>query len=358
MNEPKPAGHPAKWWKSEDGGKIRCELCPRRCLLAPGQRGFCYVRMHKDGRLVSTSYGRSTGFCVDPIEKKPLNHFLPGSTALSFGTAGCNLGCLFCQNWTSSRARRTEEAGEAASPEAIAKCAVRAGCKSVAFTYNDPVVFAEYAIDTARACRESGIRTVAVTAGYIESAPRTEFFSWMDAANVDLKAFSDEFYRKMSSGRLDRILDTLRYLRSETGVWTEITNLVIPGLNDADSEIEAMCDWILENLGPDVPLHFSAFHPDYKLRDLPATPAETVQKARRIARERGIRYAYTGNVYDPEGDTTFCPGCDRAVILRNAYEIDGYELEGSRCRFCGETIAGCFDDRPGDWGGGRKPLRV
>ena len=313
--------HPGRWWHSLDDGRVQCDLCPRDCKLHEGQRGACFVRKMVGGRMVLTTYGRSSGFCVDPIEKKPLNHFYPGTSVFSFGTAGCNLACKFCQNWDISKSKDMDRLMDAAQPAEIARTAKRLGCKSVAYTYNDPVIFAEYAIDTAVACRAAGLKNVAVTAGFIHAEPRVEFFAAMDAANVDLKGFSDDFYVKYCGGHLQPVLDTLVYLKHETDVWLEVTNLLIPTVNDSDAEIRRLVEWLLKELGPHVPLHFSAFHPDYKLLDLPPTPAETLKRARRIAMESGLHYVYTGNVHDPEGGTTYCPACGTAVIRRDWYEI-------------------------------------
>ena len=309
--------YPARWWHKLPDGRIQCDLCPRDCRLQEGQRGACFVRMREGDRMVLTTYGRSSGFCIDPIEKKPLNHFYPGSSVLSFGTAGCNLACKFCQNWDISKSRDMDRLMDQASPEAIALAAQTSGCRSVAFTYNDPVIFAEYAIDTAAACHAQGIQTVAVTAGYIHQEPGREFYAAMDAANVDLKAFTDEFYYKLTGSHLQPVLDSLVYLCNETPVWTEITTLLIPGYNDSDQEIEAMSKWIVKELGQDVPLHFTAFHPDFRLLEAKGTSPEALSRARHIARAEGVRYVYTGNVHDHEGGTTFCPQCEAALIVRD-----------------------------------------
>ena len=308
--------------------------------------------------MVSTTYGRSTGFCVDPIEKKPLNHFFPGTSALSFGTAGCNLGCKFCQNWSISKSRDVEAACESAAPEQIAEAAVRMGCRSVAFTYNDPIVWAEYAIDTAAACRRLGVKTVAVTSGYITADAREAFYENIDAANVDLKGFNDDFYRRLTGGRLEPVLDTLRWLARRSGTWLEITNLLIPGENDAPAEIERMCRWIAADLGLDVPLHFSAFHPAFELADHPPTPPATLAMAYDIARRCGLRYVYTGNINDRRRQSTYCPGCGQAAVERDGYALGGYHIRQGHCSRCGAAIAGCFDDAPGDWGGRRLPIRI
>jgi pyruvate formate lyase activating enzyme len=348
-----------RYWHALPDGRVQCDVCPRACKLREGQRGLCFVRAREGDEIVLTTYGRSSGFCVDPIEKKPLNHFLPGTSVLSFGTAGCNLSCRFCQNWDISKSRETDTLADAASPEAIADAAVRLGCESVAFTYNDPVIFLEYATDVADACRERGIKAVAVTAGYVCDEPRVELFRHMDAANVDLKAFTEDFYARVCAGRLAPVLETLEYLRHETDVWFEITNLLIPGKNDSDEEVDAMTGWIVERLGPDVPVHFTAFHPDYKLLDVPPTPPETLSRARRIALANGVRHAYTGNVHDADGGSTYCPGCGQRAIERDWYRLGAYRVtaEGS-CERCGERLAGVFASRPGTWGRRRLPVRL
>jgi len=320
---------------------------------------MCFVRMCQGGEVVLTTYGRSSGFCVDPIEKKPLNHFLPGTPVLSFGTAGCNLACSFCQNWDISKSREIDTLADTASPEALAATAVRLGCDSVAFTYNDPVIFHEYAVDVALACHERGVRTVAVTAGYVCPEPRREFYEHMDAANVDLKGFTEEFYRRLAKGQLQPVLDTLLYLEQETNVWFELTTLIIPGWNDSEAEINQMTQWVVEHLGPDVPMHFTAFHPDWRMLDVPPTSAHALARARAIAIRNGVRYAYTGNVHDWEGGTTFCHGCGKAVIARDWYVLRGWGLtDDGRCEDCGTPCAGVFAGPPGDWGGRRLPVRI
>ncbi len=352
-------GPAARHWHALDDGRIQCDLCPRLCRLRDGQRGLCFVRARRGDGLVLTTYGRSSGFCIDPIEKKPLNHFLPGTPVLSFGTAGCNLACKFCQNWDISKARDFDRLTEAASPEAIAEAAAAAGCPSVAFTYNDPVIFLEYAVDVAAACRARGIRTVAVTAGYICAPPRAEFCRAMDATNVDLKGFTDDFYRRLCAGRLEPVLDTLLYIRHETGTWLEITTLLIPGENDGRREIEALSRWIAERLGPDVPLHFTAFHPDWKLTDRGPTPAHTLAAARDVARANGLRYVYTGNIRDEDGQSTWCHGCGARIIGRDGYAITAWELGGDgRCRRCGTACPGVYAGPPGAWGPRRRALRI
>ena len=353
---------PARWWHALPDGRLQCDLCPRDCKLHEGQRGLCFVRGREGDRMVLTTYGRSSGFAIDPIEKKPLNHFHPGSGVLSFGTAGCNLSCKFCQNWDISKSREMDRLQDQASPEAIAAAARAAGAASVAFTYNDPVIFAEYAMDAADACHSLGVKTVAVTAGYMHAAPRAEFYAKMDAANVDLKAFSDKFYVEQTASHLAPVLDTLQYIVHETGCWLEITTLLIPGLNDSTAELEAMCRWIAEQLGTEVPLHFTAFHPDYKLVDTPRTPTETLQRACRIARDAGLRHVYTGNVHDSEGGTTRCTGCGEALIVRDWHALLRYELDDAQgaCPHCHTPLAGRFGAKPdeGTLGRRRIPMRV
>lgn len=338
--------HAAKWSETLPDGRVRCKLCPRYCTLRDGQRGFCFVRKNEGGQLVLDTYGRSSGFAVDPVEKKPLNHFLPGSRVLSFGTAGCNLACKFCQNWTMSTSREFDSLSQEASPKQIARSAEALNCEAIAFTYNDPIIFAEYAIDSAKACNEVGVAPIAVTAGYIDEGAREEFFAPMAAANIDLKAFTDEFYRKVTGGRLETVLETIKHVAS-TDTWLEITTLLIPGLNDSDQELKRMSDWVLENIGPDVPHHFSAFHPNHRMRDIPPTPPSTLQRARNLALEAGERYVYTGNTHDPAGQSTYCPNCGECVILRDRYTILGSNLNvdsdgHGACASCGTQIAGVF----------------
>ena len=351
--------YPARYWHKLEDGRIQCDLCPRDCKLREGQRGACFVRGRVGDAMVLTTYGRSSGFCVDPIEKKPLNHYYPGSSIFSFGTAGCNLACKFCQNWDISKSRDMDTLMDQASPEAIARAAEKYGCKSVAFTYNDPVIFAEYAMDTADACHARGIKTVAVTAGYMHDQARREFYAKMDAANVDLKGFTDEFYVKLCGAHLQPVLDTLLYLRHETDVWLEITTLLIPGQNDSDSEITALSQWVAKELGPDVPLHFSAFHPDYKMVDIPPTPPASLTRARQIARAAGLHYVYTGNVHDIDGDTTYCPSCNSALIVRDWYEIRQYRLTpDGHCPDCNTRIAGHFEKFDKAFGSRRIPIMM
>ena len=351
--------HPARWWHHLDDGRIQCDLCPRDCRLHEGQRGLCFVRAREGDAMVLTTYGRSSGFCIDPIEKKPLNHFHPGSSVLSFGTAGCNLACKFCQNWDISKSREMDRLMDSASPERIAQAAREHGAQSVAFTYNDPVIFAEYAMDTADACRALGIHSVAVTAGYMHAPPRREFYDKMDAANVDLKGFTEEFYFRQTGGHLAPVLDTLQYLRHETHCWFEITTLLIPGHNDSSDEIEAQCRWIADHLGPDVPLHFTAFHPDFKMLDVPPTPPPTLTRARAIALTQGLHYVYTGNVHDVQGGTTFCPGCGEPLVQRDWYEVLACKLgPDALCPHCGTPVAGRFGEFTHGFGRRRLPVRV
>ncbi|MCB9685554.1 MAG: AmmeMemoRadiSam system radical SAM enzyme [Alphaproteobacteria bacterium] len=352
-------GIPGRWWSRTEDGKIRCDLCPRACTMNPGQRGFCYVRRATEEGVRLETWGRSSGFCVDPIEKKPLNHFLPGTPILSFGTAGCNLGCRFCQNWDISKAKQDDALMDSATPEDLVAAAKRTGSRSIAFTYNDPVIFAEYAIDVAKACRPEGIRTVAVTAGYISPEPRQEFYAHMDAANIDLKAFTEDFYHRLCFAHLQPVLETIEEVVTTTDCWVELTTLLIPGENDSNAEIERLSTWVADHLGPDVPLHFTAYHPDFKLTN-PATPHTTLRKAREIAKKHGLHHVYTGNVHDPEGQSTWCPSCGERVIERDGYTIGAWRLtaEGA-CARCGTAIAGRWDpDGPGRWGARRMPVRI
>lgn len=351
--------HPTKYWHQLSDGRVQCDVCPRNCKLKEGQRGFCFVRARENNQIVLTSYNRSTGFCIDPIEKKPLNHFFPGSSVLSFGTSGCNLGCLFCQNWDISKSREIAILSSYATPEDIANAAQQYHCKSVAFTYNDPVVFMEYAIDTAKACHKLGIKAVAVTNGYMSPDARNEFYSFMDAANVDLKGFTEDFYQKITSSHLQPVLDTLVYLKKETNVWLEITTLLIPGKNDSVEEIENLTQWIVKNLGPTVPLHFSAFYPAWKMMEVPATPVTTLIRSREIALKNGLYHVYTGNVYDPVGAATYCSSCHNQLIERDQYRVDKYYLdEDANCKFCGAKCEGHFNTKPGSWLGGSKPIMI
>jgi len=359
MSNIEGAGVEGRFWHQLADGRIQCDLCPRFCKLHEGQLGLCFVRARREGRMMLTTYGRSSGFCVDPIEKKPLNHFLAGTPVLSFGTAGCNLTCRFCQNWDISKAREFDRLTAEGAPEAIAEAAVRAGCRSVAFTYNDPVVFVEYAIDVAEACRARGLKTVAVSAGYMCDEPRTEFYRHIDAANIDLKAFTEGFYRKICTGSLGPVLDTLAYLKHETSVWLEITTLLIPGENDSAAEVEALSAWIFEHLGPEVPLHFTAFHPDWKMLDRPSTSAATLKAARGIARRAGLRYVYSGNIRDEATQSTCCHACGSLLIGRNGYDITSWNLtDDGRCETCSTRCAGVFEGPPGNWGARRRPLLV
>ena len=350
---------PTQYWHALEDGRIQCDICPRECKLKEGQRGLCFVRGRLNDAVVLTTYGRSSGFCVDPIEKKPLNHFLPGTPTLSFGTAGCNLACKFCQNWDISKSREIDTLADGAKPEQVARIAQKLGCSSVAFTYNDPVIFMEYAIDIAQACKAIGLATVAVTAGYISPEPRTEFFRHMDAANVDLKAFTEEFYWNITKGHLKDVLETLKYLKAENGTWFELTNLVIPGENDSEAEFNDMSAWVVEYLGPEVPLHFTAFHPDYRMKNKPNTPPETLNLARRTALKNGVRHAYIGNVSDRGRASTYCYNCNALLIGRDRYTLTYWGLSKTgACQQCGTPCAGVFDAVPGAWGAKRLPVRM
>jgi len=337
--------------------------------MRPGQRGVCFVRgrpaapegaaVAPDDGVVLLTYGRSSGYCVDPVEKKPLDHFLPGSSVLSFGTAGCNLACRFCQNWDISKSKEMDTLADAATPEGIARAARRLGCRSVAFTYNDPTIFLEYAADVADACHEVGVSAIAVTAGYICPEPRRDLYGHLDALNVDLKGFTEDFYRHVCGARLEPVLETLEYLRHETDLWFEITTLLIPGRNDADAELDELTRWVAGHLGPDVPLHFTAFHPDFKMTDVPPTPPSTLTRAREWGLRNGLRYVYIGNVHDSAGSSTWCPGCGALLVERDWYRLGAWHLtDDGRCRTCDHQVPGRFDGPPGTWGPRRLPVRL
>jgi pyruvate formate lyase activating enzyme len=334
--------HTAKWWRTDERGRIVCELCPRYCVLGEGKRGFCFVRRNVGGELKTSAYGKPLGFGVDPIEKKPLNHFLPGTPILSFGTAGCNLGCQYCQNWTSSKSENDQAYSRSAAPEEIVELAKREGCPSIAYTYNDPVVFGEFVIDVAKRASAEDIRSVMVTNGYIAERAREDVFADIDAANVDLKAFSEDFYKRLALASLAPVLETLEWLRRETDVWIELTTLLIPGENDDEDELRRMTDWIGERLGAETPIHFTAFHPSFKMLDTPPTPLETVTNARRIALDAGLKHAYVGNVSSQEGATTYCASCGAALLARNWHSVRFVNLEGDKCGSCGAKLAGVF----------------
>jgi pyruvate formate lyase activating enzyme len=346
------------WQQSLPNGKLRCTLCPRECELADGQRGFCFSRERQGDQIVLGNYGRVSGFCIDPIEKKPLFHFFPGSSVLSFGTAGCNLGCRYCQNWDISKARDAERLGSICSVDAIAETAQNWDCRSVAFTYNDPVVFAEFAIETAKACRARGVKSVAVTAGYIQNPARKAFFEFMDAANVDLKAYTETFYHDLCAGKLEPVKETLRYLTRETEVWTEITTLLIPGYNDSEEDLKRLVDFVLNELGSDVPVHFTAFHGDYRMVDVPSTPKQTCVFARELAKNLGLRHVYVGNVDDDVGQNSYCE-CGQRLIVRRGYSVRADGLVAGRCRHCGTTLKGRIDPLGlEDFGPRRIPVAV
>ncbi len=336
----------ARWWTPLPNGRIRCELCPRYCKLADGQTGFCGVRQALGGRLVTLVYGKPAGLAVDPIEKKPLFHFLPASLVLSFGTVGCQLGCRYCQNWHLSRESMTESNLQYVEPGEIVRAAEANDCPSIAYTYNEPIIFAEYLIDIARLARNRGLLNVMVTNGYVSNEARAEVFDLIDGVNVDLKAFDEGFYRKYTLSSLKPVLETLIWIRTRTRAWLEITTLLIPGLNDAEDQILSEVHWILDNLGRDVPLHFTAFRPDYKMLDHPPTDPETLRRARDIALREGIQFVYVGNVADPAGQTTYCPSCGATLIARTWHASDVRGLDGNKCKACGATIPGVFEPSP------------
>jgi len=350
---------PTHYWHKLDDGRVTCDICPKHCSLREGKRGACFVRIHHQGEIVLTSYGRSSGFCIDPVEKKPLNHFYPGSSVMSFGTAGCNLSCQFCQNWDISKSRETDTLCDSASPEQLTIAALKHGCKSLAFTYNDPVIFMEYAIDIAICAKEAGLKSIAVSAGYICDEPRIEFFNHINAANIDLKGFTQDFYHKICHGHLQPVLDTLCYLHSETDTWFEISNLLIPGENDSDKELNEMCQWLAENLGQNIPLHFSAFHPDFKMLNKEVTPLTTLLRARKIALSYGLNYVYCGNVFDTDSDSTYCSHCKKRLIERNWYQLGQYNLDHEgHCNYCGTKLQGHFSHNRQDFGRRRIPVRI
>ena len=333
----------AKWWEPTDNNRILCTLCPRYCKIGEGQPGFCYIRQNHNGKLYSLGYGKPTGFAIDPIEKKPLNHFLPGTEILSFGTAGCNLGCKFCQNWSISKAKTDDINSTDATPEQVIMLAKKQSVPSIAFTYNDPTIFGEYVIDISKIARKENIKTVMVTAGYIDKNARKDVYKHIDAANVDLKAFTERFYHKLTFSHLNDVLDTLIWLKKETDVWTEITTLLIPDENDSKEEIKKECEWILKNLGDSVPLHFTAFHPDFKMIDKNKTPELTLKTAREIALSLGIKYCYVGNVYNREGQTTYCPNCNTKLIERDWHKVNSNYLLNGACPNCRTQIEGVFN---------------
>lgn len=343
---PFPADDPARgrWQHALDGTDAQCDLCPRACRLADGQRGFCFVRRNERGSIRLDAYGRTFGLALDPIEKKPLYHVLPGAQVASFGTIGCNEGCLFCQNADISRCRSLDALRVEASPSDVAAAAVRAGAQGVAFTYNDPVVFAEYAIDTAHACHDQGILAVAVTGGFIAEGAREEFFSIMDAANIDLKAFRADVYRDLCGVDLAAVLDTIAYAAREAATWVELTTLVIPGYNDDEKQLRNEFAWIRERCGSDTPLHLTAFHPAYRMRDTPPTSAATLARARTWARAEGLRFVYTGNVHDRAGSTTRCPTCGGELVVRDGFSLAENRLApGGRCPACGVQVPGVWN---------------
>ncbi len=335
--------HTARWWETLPDGRIHCYLCPRHCHIGEGQHGFCYIRQNVEAELVQLGYGRPAALAIDPVEKKPLFHFHPGTPILSMGAAGCNLGCQFCQNFDISKARSMQNSAAHMSPQQVIDLARYHGTPSIAFTYNEPTIWSEFVIDVAKAAHEAGIHTVMVSNGYITREAFFDVYQHIDAANIDLKGFTEGFYAKVTLSHMQPVLDVLRWLRRETNVWFEITNLMIPGLNDANTETTELSDWILGELGDDVPLHFTAFHPDFKMLDRPHTPPQTIHRARQIALERGLKYVYEGNIVTPEGGNTVCPGCKRTVVQRSWHRVESCDIEHGRCLHCGTEIPGRFD---------------
>ena len=332
-----------KYQNITNNGKVQCLICPRECILGEGQTGFCHVRRNVKNNIVLDTYGLNTGLAVDPIEKKPLYQFYPTTGILSFGTLGCNMGCRFCQNWQTTKNRQPCLNCNKTTPEEIVQIAKNYNCKSVAFTYNDPIIFFEYAVDTAKLCHENGIKTVAVTSGFINPEPAKEFFSVMDAANIDLKGFTQRFYAKNCLADIRPVLDTIEYVVKETDCYVELTTMLIEGENDSNEEIQSECRWIMNNLGDTIPLHFSAFFPNYKMTDKPATNFSTLIRAYQIARSVGLKYVYTGNLTNTETSTTYCKHCGNGVIVRNGYKLLQYNLNGNgECIFCGTKCDGQF----------------
>ncbi len=324
------------------GKKVQCLLCPFKCVLDEGERGVCRVRANIDGKLVSLVYGKPAAVHIDPIEKKPIFHMLPGSKAFSIATFGCNLGCKFCQNWQLSQSNPEDNKSYTMPPEEVVKLAKTYRCKSIAYTYSEPTVFYEYTYDTSVIAKSKGIKNVLVSAGFININPLRKLAKYTDAANIDLKGFTEEYYRDVCFGALKPILKTLEIL-AEEGVILEITNLIVPTLNDDMEIIKKMCKWIYRNLGSQFPLHFSRFYPMYKLKNLPPTPVETLIEARKIALEVGLDFVYVGNVYTEDGETTFCPNCNNKVVERYGYNITSYNIDSKgRCKYCGNKIYGIW----------------
>jgi len=334
--------HEARWWEAEANGRVHCYLCPRHCHINPGQAGFCFIRINEGGKLYSLGYGAPAALQIDPIEKKPLNHFLPGTRVFSMGTAGCNMGCFFCQNWDISKSRHDQVHSQHVPAEDVPLLALQYGCDSLAFTYNEPTIWGEYVIDICKAAEQYGLKRVMVSNGYITREAFHDVYEHIDAANIDLKAFTENFYGKITLTHLQPVLDTLQWLKNETNVWFEITNLMIPTLNDDPAETRKLADWILTHLGPDVPLHFTAFHPDFKLRDKPRTPLETLHRAREIALEAGLHYVYEGNIYS-DGAHTKCPSCGSVLVRRSWHDVTENRINHGCCPQCGTAIPGVWE---------------
>jgi pyruvate formate lyase activating enzyme len=333
--------HEARWWEAEADGRVHCYLCPRHCHIRPGQAGFCYIRVNRAGKLYSLGYGSPAALQIDPIEKKPLSHFLPGSRVFSMGTAGCNMGCFFCQNWDISKSRHDQVHSQRVPPEDVPSLAIEHGCESIAFTYNEPTIWGEYVIDICKAARDHGLKTVMVSNGYITREAFHDVYAHVDAANIDLKAFTENFYGKITLTHLQPVLDTLQWLKNETAVWFELTNLLIPPLNDDPEEIAKLSDWVMQHLGPNVPLHFTAFHPDFKLQDKPPTPPETLHRARKIALEAGLHYVYEGNIFS-DAASTRCPNCDTLLVRRSWHKVLENNLQRGACPKCRLMIPGIW----------------
>jgi pyruvate formate lyase activating enzyme len=331
--------HEGRWWDTAPDGRVHCYLCPRHCHIGEGQSGFCFIRVNRAGKLYSLGYGAPAALQIDPIEKKPLNHFLPGTKVFSMGTAGCNMGCSFCQNWDISKSKQDQVRSIRLPPEDVPLLAMQYGCPSIAFTYNEPTIWGEYVEDICDAAKSHGLKTVMVSNGYITREAFHDIYDHIDAANIDLKAFTEEFYGRVTLTHLEPVLNTLKWLKNETNVWFEITNLMIPTLNDDPGETRRLTEWIVDYLGPDVPLHFTAFHPDFRLQDKPPTPPETLHRARAIALEAGLHYVYEGNIRAGAGDTR-CPGCGTILIRRDWHHVLSNQLRDGMCPDCRQAIPG------------------
>lgn len=331
----------AKWYEKLKEKKVHCFLCPHNCTIAEGKRGICRARENQKGKLISLVYGEPCSTNIDPVEKKPMFHFMPGTYAYSIGTAGCNLKCLFCQNWEISQAKPEEVPSIILPPEEVIRGAVANDCQSIAYTYTEPTIFGEYVLDCAKLARKKGLKNIMVTNGYIQEKPLKEIYKYIDAANVDLKGFTEEYYKKICGATLEPVLETLKRLK-KMKVWTEITTLIVPGYNDNMKDLEAEFKWIKENLGKDSVLHLSRFFPCYKMQDVPITPEETIRKAKQLA-DKYLDYVYVGNIHIDNAEDTFCPNCKKDIVLRSGYSIIEKKLNKDKCFNCKNIIPGVWD---------------